>query len=142
MIEIVAQISWCHLYYTAYLYFLNYKLKSLAHFNVYTVIYHIGFLLYAIYDPNLTRKANTGERKQGFYKYLVRLFILMEIVFFQENQLKIYDHSFKSFFKFPFIFIGSFNPLVFINNVFNQSPKTNQSSNQWNDPLYKHVKTK
>lgn len=68
IIETVAHISWYHLYFTAYLYFLNYKIESLAYFNVYTVIYLIGFLLYAIYDPGLTRKANTGARKKGFYK--------------------------------------------------------------------------
>lgn len=100
MIETVAQIFWYHFYFTAYLYFLNYRLESLAHFNVYTVIYHIGFLLYAIYDPSLTREANTEERKHGFYKYLVRLFILMEILFLQENQLKsmiiLSNHSLNS----------------------------------------------
>lgn len=126
------------LYFPAYLQFLNFKLENLVYFNVYTVIFPIGFVLYAIYDPSLTRKANIWGRKQGFYKKLVILFILMEILFFQEKPIKIYDHSFKSFFKFPFIFIGSFPSLIFINNVFNQSPKTNQSSNQRNDPLYKH----
>lgn len=100
IIETVAHISWYHLYFTAYLYFLNYKIESLAYFNVYTVIYFIGFLLYAIYDPSLTRKANIGARKKGFLQKLVRLFILMEILFLQENQLKsmiiLSNHSLNS----------------------------------------------
>lgn len=100
IIETVAHISWYRLYFTAYLYFLNYRIESLAYFNVYTVIYLIGFLLYAIYDPSLTRKANTGARKKGFLQKLVRLFILMEILFLQENQLKsmiiLSNHSLNS----------------------------------------------
>lgn len=90
------------------------------------MIYLIGFLLYSIYDSRFNKKGKyLGRENRASTKTGEIIYTDGDIVL-SRKPIKIYNNSFKSFFKFPFIFIVSFSPLIFINNVFNQSPKSNQ----------------